>query len=882
MNQDDRADALLAQLKHEQPGKLTVFLGAAPGVGKTYAMLNAALQKQAEGIGVVTGIVETHGREDTARLARQLPLYPLRVEDYQGIHLQELDLDGLLQRRPPLVLIDELAHSNVGSGRHRKRFQDVEELLAAGIDVYTTVNIQHIASLNDTVAGITGVRVRETVPDRLLEQASEIILVDLPPRELIGRLKAGKVYLPEQARAAIEAFFSLPNLTALRELSLRTVAAHVDTEFKQNLQAQGLRSEQEVQPRLMVCIDADTDAERLIRFGKQRAELRQMPWLVVHVDRGRSLDEQGQQRLRQSFLLAEELGAQCLRLQGRDVAAELMACAERQHVSDILLGRHRPRRGWRKLVPYTSRRLLKHGQQFTLTFLAGAEQPHPSRPWRLRGRVSEYVQASVIMLLAFSTAIAIDHVLGITNILMVLLVGVLVASLRTSVGPALFSALLGFIGFNFFFTEPRYTLMMFHREDILTVSFFLILSSVIGSLTVRLREQIQAQRYAQATTDTLFSLSRQLMTAADEKSILQCGRRFISEWLNGPVVVVRGRSEEQLQLLGDADNPILEEREWATARWSWQRGLPAGAGTDTLNSSHWCWMPLVSERGVLALLGIQSPPWQPERKSQLATLIRQLVLALERARLNEDLESARIQGETEQLKSALLSSVSHDLRTPLASMIGAVSSLIHYEDRLSPDDRHSLLETTLQEAERLNRYIQNLLDMTRLGYGRMKLERDWVSLDDIIASALQRLHSVLSHCRVRLQLSRDVPLLYVHAALIEQAIINILENAARFSPDHGEILISAAMQHTELVLQISDQGPGISAEDRARVFDMFYSVQKGDRQGGGTGLGLAICQGMVGAHGGKVVALPGPDQRGTTMSIHLPLENQPPLPEDDD
>ncbi|MFP8966464.1 DUF4118 domain-containing protein [Pokkaliibacter sp. CJK22405] len=874
-----RADALLTRLKREGPGRLTVFLGAAPGVGKTCAMLNAAYQKLQEGVALRIGVVETHGRAETAQLAERLPSQPRLHHNYQGIDVEEMDLAALLAEPPALVLVDELAHSNLIAGRHSKRYQDVEELLAAGIDVMTTVNIQHLASLNDTVASITGVRVRETVPDRLLEQAREIVLVDLPARELISRLRAGKVYLPEQARAAIEAFFTLPNLTALRELALRTVAAHVDAQVRENWQVEGAAPGQDGQARLLVCIDADDEAERLIRHAKQRAEWRQMPWMVVHVQRQNAMSAQRLDRLQRAFMLAESLGGSCHSLSGTSIVDEVLAFARRHHVTDILLGRSPASRHWYRLRtllrPSLGQSIARKADDLHLMLLsrpAHARQAIMPTP-RTMPRWGDHLKASGIMLTSLAMAFAAAQVLALSNVLMILLVGVLVASIMTRVGPALSSALIGFLGFNFLFTEPRFTLAIHHKEDVLTVCFFLILSSVTGSLAGRLRQQLQAQRQAQEATDVLLHFSRQLVTAADEKSIRQLGERFIAQWLTRDVTILAALPEMDYS---------LDARAIAAAQWAWQQQQAAGAGTDTLNSSEWYWLPLISGPECLGLLGIRMPIWQPEHKTLLNALAQQLVQALARAKLARDLEQSRIQGETEQLKSALLSSVSHDLRTPLASMIGAVSSLIHYEDKLNAEDRRSLLDTTLEEAERLNRYIQNLLDMTRLGYGRLKLQRDWVSLEDIFSSALQRLHSVLAHCKVRLHLAYDIPLLYVHAALIEQALINILENAARFSPDSAPLLIEARMEGTQLRLSITDQGPGIDEEERARVFDMFYSVQKGDCKGGGTGLGLAICQGMIGAHGGNVVALPNPQGQGTCMQITLPLDKQPPLPDDED
>lgn len=517
------------------------------------------------------------------------------------------------------------------------------------------------------------------------------------------------------------------------------------------------------------------------------------------------------------------------------------------------------------------------------------DEPHKNRSApvlnaRHGQSLREFLQAGLIMTLTTVAAWAAGNALSPASALMVFLLGVLVASIRSSPGPAVFSAAWGFIGYNFFFTEPRHTLVMVRYEETITAFFFLFIALVGGNLAVRLRRQIQALRAAQQAADTLYALSLKLMTSPDPEAIQRTGAGFLQQQFARPVQVLRRDSEQKLLTLAanpdGADEP--DEQDLAAADLAWKNAKPAGRSTATLNNTSWLWQPLVSEQRVLALFGLYcaEAAWSQEQQELLDALTRVITLALERSYLAKDLESARVQGETEQLRSALLSSVSHDLRTPLSTLIGSVSSLLQYRGQLSDADEKELLESTLSEAERLNRYIQNLLDMTRLGYGRMKLARDWVALEDIVGSAVQRLHSVLARLQVHTQIGDGIPLLFVHAALIEQAIVNILENAARFSPENGEIDIDARMQGTDLELTVTDQGPGIPEDERAKVFDMFYTVKKGDRAGAGTGLGLAICQGMISAHSGRIEALSGPHGKGTTIRIILPLENQPTLPDD--
>ncbi|MBN1379924.1 MAG: DUF4118 domain-containing protein [Gammaproteobacteria bacterium] len=484
-----------------------------------------------------------------------------------------------------------------------------------------------------------------------------------------------------------------------------------------------------------------------------------------------------------------------------------------------------------------------------------------------------------------TTAVAwgVGQIMSPANILMVLLVGVLIAATRTSPGPAIWSAILGFVAYNYLFTEPRYTLFMHDYDDILTVSFFLFVAIISGSLAVRLRRQIQALKTARHATETLYSLSLKLMASPDPKAVLSTGMSFLQQQFKQPVVALQQNDEQRLiNIMGDKE---INGNDLAAADWAWQNARPAGWSTDTMDdNANWLWQPLISERGPLALVGVQRIErlLTTEQTQLLDALLREITLALDRSYLSQDLETARIQSETEHLRSALLSSVSHDLRTPLSIMIGSVSSLLQYHGQLSDADQKDLLESTLGEAERLNRYIQNLLDMTRLGYGEMKLARSWVALEDILASATQRLHSVLVRLQIHTRIGDGIPLLFVHAALIEQALINILENAARFSPPDGAIQIEAQMLGQDLELTVTDQGPGIPEAERSKIFDMFYTVKKGDRISAGTGLGLAICQGMIGAHGGRIEALAGSQNKGTKIRIVLPLTNQPTMPDEVD
>lgn len=877
MSDSGRADALLANLPRNGRGRLKVFLGAAPGVGKTYAMLQAAHTRLRQGTNVIAAVVETHGRAETEALLNGLAQQPMVRSEYRGVMLEEMDLDGLLAARPSLALVDELAHSNAPGSRHAKRWQDIQELLAAGIDVFTTVNVQHLESLNDQVRGITGVQVRETLPDWVLQEADELLLIDLPPRELLERLRDGKVYVPEQARAAIDAFFSQTNLTALRELAMQTAAAQVDNDLAQGYRQLG-QSAPAVQGRLLVGVDADHQAERLVRHASRVAQRRHLPWSVVHVDNGTARDESSRQRLQSAQQLAERLGGEVVLLRAGEVARTLIQHAMQRRATLVLVGQSRRRLRRRLFGGGLASRLLRDARGLEINVLDGDETPPPPR---LRpGTVQtgfDYVLALVATLAASALAWGISGLLALPNISLVFLMAVLLVAVRSSLGPALACAALSFLAYDFLFIPPNFSLTIQREEDVLTLVFFLLMAALTGNLAARQRRQLQALRDTQQETAELLDLSRKLTAATDRQAVISAAVQHLNS--EGDLQLCLLKRDAQHGWHVETAEPLtFTEAERAAADWSWQHDQPAGAGTATLPSGRWWWWPLSSEGGPLGLLGVclkDGKPLSGQRRRLLAALSQPLAQALARAQLAQDLEAARLHGETEQLRSALLASVSHDLRTPLTSMRGSIDSLLALGEAIPLQDRRELLEGTRDEAERLDRYIQNLLDMTRLGHGALKLARDWVSPADIVGSALNRLRAVLAPLAVSIEVPTGLPLLYVHAALIEQALVNVLENAARFSPAHGRLRLSAGATPDEIHFAVADEGPGIPEPEREKIFDMFYTAARGDRGGQGTGLGLAICQGMVGAHGGRISVDEGLDGRGTCITLHLPLQTQP-------
>ncbi|WP_282387695.1 MULTISPECIES: sensor histidine kinase KdpD [unclassified Pseudomonas] len=877
MSDSGRADALLADLPRDGRGRLKVFLGAAPGVGKTYAMLQAAHTQLRQGVKVLAGVVETHGRAETEALLGGLPQQPLVRSEYRGVLLEEMDLDGILAAKPKLVLVDELAHSNAPGSRHAKRWQDIQELLAAGIDVFTTVNVQHLESLNDQVRGITGVQVRETLPDWVLQEAFELLLIDLPPRELLERLREGKVYVPEQARAAIDAFFTQTNLTALRELAMQTAAAQVDNDLAQGYRQLG-QAAPAVRGRLLVGIDGDAQAERLVRHASRVAQRRHLPWSLVHVDNGSARDEQSRLRLQSAQQLAERLGGEVVLLRAGEVAKTLIQHAAERRASLLLVGQSRPRLRRRLFGGGLAARLLRQAHGLEINVL---DSDHEQRQPRPRNSVTlvwfDYALALVATLLATALAWAVSSVLPLPNISLVFLAAVLLVAVRSSLGPALACAALSFLTYDFLFIPPNFSFSIQREEDVLTLLFFLLMAALTGNLAARQRRQLQALRDTQEETSELLDLSRKLTAATDRQAVISAAAQHLEGWSDVQLCLLNRDGQGGWKV--ETGGPLqFTEAERAAADWAWQHDQPAGKGTGTLPLGRWWWWPLSVEDGPLALLGVCAREGQSlsgQRRRLLTALSQPLAQALARAQLADDLEAARLHGETEQLRSALLASVSHDLRTPLTAMRGSIDSLLALGEAIPLEDRRELLEGTRDEAERLDRYIQNLLDMTRLGHGALKLARDWVSPADIVGSSLNRLRAVLAPLQVSTEVPAELPLLYVHAALIEQALVNVLENAARFSPSHGRLQLRAGADEQEIFFAVSDEGPGIPEEDRAKIFDMFYTAARGDRGGQGTGLGLAICQGMVGAHGGRISVADGIDGRGTCITLHLPLQAQP-------
>ncbi len=885
-------DALLARLEEEDArqrrGKLTVFLGAAAGVGKTYALLEAAREERARGVDVVAGWVETHGRAETQALLDGLEALPPRTVEHRGAVLRELDLDRALARRPALLLVDELAHANAPGARHARRWQDVVELLDAGIDVYTTLNVQHVESLNDVVAAITGVAVRETVPDSVLEQAQEVVLVDLPPEALLQRLREGKADVSDQAQEAARRFFRRGSLIALRELALRWTAERVDAEMRVYRRQQAIERVWPAAERLLVGVGPGPHSARLVRAARRLAERTGAEWIAAYVETPAHLRRPAEARDRvvRTLRLAEELGATTVTLTGQRVGEALLAYARDRNVTRIVLGTPAGPR-WKRLVAGSIVDALLAGAGNIDVCLVGRERPAPPapparrRPPALTGWRG-YAEAAAVVAAATGLARLMAPFLERSNVVMVYLLAVTLVAMRGGRGPSLLASVLSVAAFDFFFVPPHLTFAVADTQYLVTFAVMLVVALVVSGLTVRLRTQAAAARERERRTAALYALSRDLASTRGTDELATTAARHIGEVFRSEVVVLLPDAGGELRPRGGVPPFAQDANELAVARWVCEHRQPAGLGTATLPGAAALYLPLMSPRGPLGALGIRPADRgaleTPEERHHLETFAYQTAVALERARLAEEAQEAQVRIETERLRTSLLSSVSHDLRTPLATITGAVGTVLDGPAPLDPDTRE-LLEAVHEEAERLNRLIQNLLDMTRLESGMVQPRRAWHALEDIVGAALGRLEKQLAGRPVRTRIAPDLPLVPVDDVLLEQVFVNLLDNALKYTPPDGPIAITAVGTEDAVRVEVADRGPGLPPGQEDRVFEKFY--RGGARTGRGAGLGLAICQAIVRAHGGRIWAHNLPEG-GAAFLFTLPLTEPPPAAVADD
>ncbi len=878
-------EALLEQAAREGRGRLKIFLGAAPGVGKTFEMLETAQRKRRDGVDVVVGVVETHGRKETEALLQDLEVVPRRRIDYKDRVLDEMDLDAIIARRPKLVLVDELAHTNAPGSRHPKRYLDVQELLDEGIDVYSTLNIQHLESLNDVVAQITRIRVRETVPDSVIDKAGDVEVVDLTPEDLIQRLKDGKVYVPEQAERAVRNYFMPGNLTALRELALRRTAQRVDDQMVSYMRSHAIQGPWAAGERVLVCVNEHPSAPGLVRYTRRLADRLRATWVAIHVETSRTLrlSETEKSRVAESLRLAEHLGAEAITIPAADVQSGVLEYAQANNVTHIVIAKSRRSRLselWRSSVTHD---LIRRAGDISVHVIAEstvAGSPGVKQQQDDAGRASAFDFAPYFGTLGIVAgglvvSLALQQVLEISSVALVFLTAVLVAAVTYGLWPSLFAAFVSVLVYNFFFLPPLYTFTISNPENVVALFFFAVVAVVAGNLTARVRAQAIGAGQRAAMTEELYVFSRKLAGSVSLEDLLWATAYQIALMLKVRVMLLLPDGDRFEVRAGYPPEDTLPEADFAAARWTWENARPAGRGADTLPGARWLFLPMVTGRGTVGVVGLDSdrpgPLLTPDRRRLLDSLVDQAALAIERINLARDIDRAKLTAETDRLRAALLTSISHDLRTPLASILGAATSLQNYRDQLDEKAKHDLTGVIQEESERLNRFISNLLDMTRLESGEVALQAGLIDLSDVVGSALERARKVLDGRAVRMGLAPDLPMLKLDPVLFEQVLFNLLDNAAKYSPAGTALEIHAERNDTQVVLRIADEGEGIPEADLERIFDKFYRVHAGDRKRAGTGLGLAICRGFVEAMRGTIVAGNRKDRSGAVFTITLPV-----------
>ncbi len=887
---DERPDPerLLSRLRQEEArlgrGRLKVFLGAVAGVGKTYAMLELARLRRRQGIDVAVGWVETHGRSETEALLEGLEIVPGRSYHHRGVELREFDLDAALARHPQLLLVDELAHTNAPGARHTKRWQDIRELLAAGIDVVTTVNVQHIESLNDVIAQTTGVVVRETVPDRILDQADEIELVDLPPEELLERLREGKVYIAPQAERAMRGFFTRGNLIALREFALRRAAEQVDAELRTYKEDEGIGRVWPVAERILVCVSASPAAPRVVRAAARMAIRLGAEWIVACVDRpgDLKLSEADRERLGRTLHLAEQLGARTVTLTGLNVSDEILSFARSQNVTKIVVGK--PAGPWwrYRLLGSVVDDLVRRSDEIDVYVIRGSqEEEGPRRFPRLRRRSPglSYVWAAGAVLVASALCHFMLPRFALPNLAMVYLLAVAFVAALWGRGPSILASILSVLAFDFLLVPPRLDLAVSDTQYLITFTVMLIVGLLISTLAVRLRQQADAYRRREQRTAALYRMSREFAQSATIVDIVRSMERNFGEVFESEVWVLMPDAKGQLSHAPGITSVFpLDAKEEAVAEWVHTHGQTAGLGTETLSGAMALYVPLKAVRGSVGVLGLfpqgGSRSLSGERMELLEAFAGQSALVIERMLLAQEAQKAQLEVEGERMRSLLLSSVSHDLRTPLAAITGAASSVVEGEESLAPETRRELVQSILDEAERLNRLLGNLLSMTRIEAGGMRVQREWQPMEEVVGAALNRLEKALRSHPVEVRVPDDLPQVPLDSVLMEQVLVNLLENALKYTPDGSPIEVAAWSEGNGMVVEIADRGPGIAGGDEERVFEKFYrGPHTHDRRG--VGLGLPICRGIIEAHEGRIWVENRPGG-GASFRFFLPRLGSPP------
>ena len=887
-------DALLDAIKQDelaaQRGRLKIFFGACAGVGKTFAMLSAARVRQQEGCKVLVGVVETHGRKETEAQLHGLEVLPLTQIEYKGRSLAEFDLDSALARQPELILMDEFAHSNVPGSRHSKRWQDVEELLAAGIDVYTTLNVQHLESLNDVVGQITGIVVRETLPDHVFDQAEEVSLVDLPPDELLARLAAGKVYLAHQAERAVKNFFRKGNLLALRELALRRTADRVDAQMRAYRADQSIKPVWHARERLLICVGHGPGTEKLVRSGKRLAASLDADWIAVFVETPalQRLPEAQRARIMKGLKLAQELGAETTVLGGSDLAATLLAYARSRNVSKLVVGKSSAGPLRRLLRQPLLEQLTRQADDVDVYVVSHEHDPDSTAPQEgfnrlLFGEASRqkhghgYVAALLACLLTTGLVSLLTPFFDLSNVVMLYLLAVVLIAVRFGRGPGVLASLVSVATFDFFFVPPRLSLSVSDTQYLLTFAVMFAVALIISQLAARLRFEANIATYRERRTRALYELGRELAAALTANQIIDIAVSRLQPLFNASIVLLTPNSQEQLR----AENDSTAQADLGVAQWVYDKQQAAGLGTQTLPSNAMLYLPLkapMRNRGVLAVLPEQlDQVFLPEQQRLLETCAAQIALALERVHYVEVAQDAIVAMESERLRNSVLSVISHDLRTPLTTLVG-LSSLLA-EGQVDTRKQTSIAQSIQEESLRMNHLVTNLLDMARLQSG-VKLNKAWQLLDDVVGSALRACQRNLQGHQLEVALASDLPVLEYDAVLIERVLVNLLENAAKYTPPGSHITLLAQPEGATIRVCVQDDGPGLPSGLEQKLFDKF-SRGNSESTTPGVGLGLAICRSIVEAHGGQITAS-NRQPHGAAFCFTLPVSQMPALPGDEE
>lgn len=882
-NPDDLLSRITAEEEENvksSKGKLKIFFGACAGVGKTYAMLNAGQQALQEGKNVVIGIVETHGRKETEKLLAGIPIIPLKEIEYRGTKLKEFDIDAAIERKPELILIDELAHSNAPGSRHPKRWQDVEELLNAGIDVYTTINVQHIESLNDVVARITGIWVKETVPDAFFDEAEAISLVDIPTDELLQRLKEGKVYIaPGAKKRAAQNFFKKSNLIALRELALRRTAERVDAQMDKYKTTIG--TQQQVwsgADRVLVCIGPDELSSKLVRVAKRTSSSLKAPWTAVYVENERHyrLNKEGQEAVERTLRLAERMGGKIEVIKGGKAADDIIAYAREHNYTKIIVGK-KPRARWKEILQGTlADHIIRQSGDIDVYVVTGEKETRPKVRtflWNIPEDIDHYLAPAMIAIMCTAVVYPFREFTDTINLTSVYLVGIVLLALRYGRLPAMLGTVLSALAFNFFLLPPYYTFKLGDDNHIIALCVMIITSVLIGTLTSKLRLQIIYARRRERHTSALYALSKELSATRGRQNLTETAARHIGEILDADISIWLPDDKNHLTCilneLADAEG-VDHLREESAARWAYTHKKPAGLGTETLPTALGYYTPMLSGSRVIGVMGV-IPEAQAmltnEQLNLLDNIANIAATAVERANAAELVERTMVESESEKLRNILLSSVSHDLRTPLASISGAASTLLLESHRITDEYKNELLRLIHEEAARLARMVTNLLDVTSLQTGSVRLNKELYFIEELIGSALMRVESRLGNRKVNINIQTGLPLVRMDGLLIEQVLINLFENIADHTPENTEVMVRAEVHKPDLHVILEDNGPGVPEGDEERIFDRFYHSSGDNKEGA---LGLAICRGVIKAHNGKIWAQNRPEG-GARFTFTLPL-----------